>query len=557
MALRRLFFLLTAGLLVSGLLLSCQPWDLPLRKTQRQCTSPSGQIGTSTALLQATLTIAQPTGDIASVDWDFGDGTKSQTTTGLGVDHTYAARGTYTVKATLTNLCKEPITLSTSLRVTDVTPPIINSVTPTNIAKTTATLRMMISSVGKGTISEYGFCYSKTNPTPTVADQTTKGTLLTTATQGATLSLDVSNLEPGVTYYVRAYARNEANPAPADPSYSTPQQFRMLADPAINLTGTPTVTGTSTVISFQVTDTGNPTPVQYGVVYAPNTEAPTVGGSGASATLVTNPVVPGTLSVSLSGLTIDQNYTYRPFARLADGTTVYGPSSTFSTIDLTSDLLIDVPFTNRSMSDLSGNNNTANPIGSPAFTSDRKNVANAAIQLNGNGQYFYFLDNAQLRPTAALTVSFWIRANAINDRMQLYNKSRFNDNYGEQYSSLIKPADSGGGITINTDIKQNSNCVKSIGWQTFAVTSNLPVINQWRHIVFTYSGRTARMYLDGTLLSEKTDLPASSLDNCDGGELKFGAQIRDYPQYFNGAMDDVRVYRRALTATQVKTLFGQ
>ncbi|WP_375446691.1 LamG-like jellyroll fold domain-containing protein [uncultured Fibrella sp.] len=548
----RRIYVLALAVAGSSLLLNCQTWDLPTRKAQRVCITPGGQLGSSANQLQATLTIGQPTGTTDRVDWDFGDA-KTQSTSELSVAHTYAAKGTYTVKATMSNLCSFSTVLTTSVKVTDAVPPTVIVLDPIDITKSTATLRMMVTDNGKALLTEYGLCYSKTSTSPVVTDPNTK----TAATPGnaavnQTQSFVVSGLEPYVTYYVRAYARNEAN-LTGTPSYSTEvRSFQLLSDPIVNLIDGASISGTTGSVSFSVVNQGNPAASQYGIVYSATTNTPTVDNS--SAVTVPSPVFTSSIPATLSGLSIDRTYYYRAFARSATGSTVYSATTgTFSTVDITSDLIINVPFTNQSYTDLSGNNNTANPIGTPGFVTDHKGAANSAILLNGNGQYFYFIDGAALRP-AALSISFWIKANALTGRMQLYNKSRFSDNLGEQYSSLIKPADSGSGITINTDIKQGSNCNYSVGWQTFPVTSNIPVINTWRHIVFTYEGRTARMYLDGTLLSERTDLPASNMDNCAGGDLKFGAQIKDFPQYFNGAMDDVRVYKRALTSAQAKAL---
>nr|WP_240543414.1 LamG domain-containing protein [Spirosoma foliorum] len=73
----------------------------------------------------------------------------------------------------------------------------------------------------------------------------------------------------------------------------------------------------------------------------------------------------------------------------------------------------------------------------------------------------------------------------------------------------------------------------------------------------TYSGRSARMYFDNVLLYQKDDLPATSIDKCPGGELKFGAQSQVLPQYFKGALDDIRIYKRVLSASEVETLYNQ
>ena len=58
--------------------------------------------------------------------------------------------------------------------------------------------------IGNG-ITASGLCYSKVNHTPTISDDTTKGN-----TSIGIFTANMKNLTPGATYYVRAYAINDA-----------------------------------------------------------------------------------------------------------------------------------------------------------------------------------------------------------------------------------------------------------------------------------------------------------------------------------------------------------
>jgi uncharacterized protein (TIGR02145 family) len=76
----------------------------------------------------------------------------------------------------------------------------------TSITATAAVSGGTITANGGGTISEVGVCWS-TNPSPTTTDPKAPGTGTTTFTA------NLSSLVMGTTYYVRAYAINEAGPA--------------------------------------------------------------------------------------------------------------------------------------------------------------------------------------------------------------------------------------------------------------------------------------------------------------------------------------------------------
>ncbi len=92
--------------------------------------------------------------------------------------------------------CKKDKTVSPVL-------PQVSTLSITNIAGTTATGGGNINSNGGADVTLSGLCYSTTNQTPTIANDTTKSTV----TNGNFTSL-LKNLQPSSTYYVRAYAVN-------------------------------------------------------------------------------------------------------------------------------------------------------------------------------------------------------------------------------------------------------------------------------------------------------------------------------------------------------------
>jgi hypothetical protein len=79
--------------------------------------------------------------------------------------------------------------------------------------------------------------------------------------------------------------------------------------------------------------------------------------------------------------------------------------------------------------------------------------------------------------------------------------------------------------------------------------------NRWHHVAAVYDGQTVRCYLDGTGPSHPAKngpLKKSTWDLC------IGNSVVDYPEgdflAFNGLIDEVRIYNRALSEAEVKTL---
>jgi len=72
--------------------------------------------------------------------------------------------------------------------------------------------------------------------------------------------------------------------------------------------------------------------------------------------------------------------------------------------------------------------------------------------------------------------------------------------------------------------------------------------NQWHHAVITKSGTTVTFYLDGKF--DKTDtITTESAD----GDMLFGTNVTATTNWFEGYLDDIKIYNFALTADQIKS----
>jgi hypothetical protein len=81
------------------------------------------------------------------------------------------------------------------------------------------------------------------------------------------------------------------------------------------------------------------------------------------------------------------------------------------------------------------------------------------------------------------------------------------------------------------------------------LVSAAPPASGWHHLAYTFDGTTRRLYIDG---SEKN---SSTMAGETGAVAE--AHIGSYgTQHFAGTLDEVRVYKRALTASEVMQLAG-
>jgi hypothetical protein len=73
-----------------------------------------------------------------------------------------------------------------------------------------------------------------------------------------------------------------------------------------------------------------------------------------------------------------------------------------------------------------------------------------------------------------------------------------------------------------------------------------PFIGKWTHVLAIYDGTTATFYLNG----EEVGSGAFSLGNNAEAEMRIGSYNNDSPT-FNGDVDEVRIYNRALTPAEL------
>ena len=74
-------------------------------------------------------------------------------------------------------------------------------------------------------------------------------------------------------------------------------------------------------------------------------------------------------------------------------------------------------------------------------------------------------------------------------------------------------------------------------------------LNSWTHVASTWDGTTMRLYANGVQIATQALTGNGTVSN---GALRFGGNTV-WAEWFQGSMDDVRIYDRALTPAQVQT----
>lgn len=218
----------------------------------------------------------------------------------------------------------------------------------------------------------------------------------------------------------------------------------------------------------------------------------------------------------------------------------------FSQVKLDSGLVAYYPF-NGSAKDSTGHGN--NPVFNNAtLTNDANGTANSAYHFDGSSSYMQIPNSAWLNMTNKMSLSVNVRPLGFytgpcrsNSIIQKGDNDLTSGNYALRFSDTLNPC----GNPSTTD----EHFYGDGGVHAFPVVQ----LNKWYNVVWTYDGAIARIYINGVL----TNSVAASISSFTNSYNLFLGKINDtqYPDWFNGDMDDVRIYNRALNSQEVSAIY--
>ena len=223
----------------------------------------------------------------------------------------------------------------------------------------------------------------------------------------------------------------------------------------------------------------------------------------------------------------------------------------FSQINLDHGLVAYYPFDGNA-NDVSGYNN--NPSYNNAkLTKDRLGNESSAYNFNGTSSYMRIPNKKVLNISQKISISVWVRVLGFYQGKCHGNRIIMKGDTDFLEGSYFMTFD-------DNSITKGNNCYKDIvdeKNQTFysqGVAANEYAVKKdiWQHLVYTDDGITAKFFVDCILrgtLNSTANTYANSYD------LFFGKLNNpQYPYWFNGDMDEVRIYNRALSLDEVLAL---
>jgi PKD repeat protein len=335
---------------------------------------------------------------------------------------------------------------------------------------------------------------------------------------GNVASYTLSGLTGGQRYYITVTAKdtsgnesvfsNEVNIVPSD----TPP----AGTPVATFTATPTLGSAPLQVAFtdaSTTPSGSLTSWTWAF-----------GVSGATSTS-RNPTytyqTPGTYTVSLT-------------VRNSSGATNTMTKTGFVTVHRTG-LVAAYGFNESSgtrVDDVSGKGNHGTVSGATRTSSGRYG---RALHFDGSNDWVTVNDAASLDLTSGMTLEAWVypTATPTSWRTVIMKEQAGNLSYS---------------LAANSDRNQPATSAFVGSGRTLYGGSRLAV-NTWTHLAATYNGTTQRLYVNGSQVASRSQSGGMWVSS---GALRIGGNSV-WGQYFRGRIDEVRIYNRALSASEIRS----
>ena len=179
-----------------------------------------------------------------------------------------------------------------------------------------------------------------------------------------------------------------------------------------------------------------------------------------------------------------------------------------------------------------------------------------AFSFNGTNSYILVPNSASLNPTGSFSIETWVYpfedtaagfplVVKWGDTAELSNQ--------RSYGLALLP-----GMAVNFHLSDLAHQLDGT-FQAFPTDPGAVTLRAWNHVVGVYdqSTGTRNIFVNGVLLKSRTDSPITIYNGV--APLSIGADYRGGGQvvgYFDGLVDEVSLYSRALTTNEIAALYA-
>jgi hypothetical protein len=215
-------------------------------------------------------------------------------------------------------------------------------------------------------------------------------------------------------------------------------------------------------------------------------------------------------------------------------------------VSITSGLVAKYTFNNTNTNDEIGTHHLTAENGA-TFGFDRFGNSNKAALLDGNDDYLR-TTNSFFYPGNDFSISLWYKSNNLSQSRQTFFNTQPHEQISVGYNWFGNDSYD---IALNGGSAWNICSNAANGLDTFFV--NGVTETNWNHFVMTYDGTTWNSYINNSLENTcNTGVPTSTVSDLFFGAISVGPQ-----SFFAGLLDDINIYDRALTPSEVSVLYNE
>ncbi|GAA0721683.1 hypothetical protein GCM10009105_32230 [Dokdonella soli] len=193
-----------------------------------------------------------------------------------------------------------------------------------------------------------------------------------------------------------------------------------------------------------------------------------------------------------------------------------------------------------SAADSSGNGHMGTLVGGVAWVAGK---IGDAVSLNGSDGYVS-LPNDILVDVADFTIAAWVQWKGTRSWERLFDFGSGTDHY-----MFLTPKGDNGNLCFKNSLTSNGGEV--------AIDSAVALPpGQWVHVAVTLLGTTGTLYVNGSVVGSNTAMEFAPFHLGSTSQNSIGRSQYPNDPYFNGFIDEFRIYRGALNAAQITALMS-
>jgi len=166
-----------------------------------------------------------------------------------------------------------------------------------------------------------------------------------------------------------------------------------------------------------------------------------------------------------------------------------------------------------------------------------KGKIGGAIELDGSGDFVKIDDESAFDITGQVTIACWVNIHSV----------------ANEWMAIVTKGDNSWRLSTVQDKRIFHASVSD--WQQFRISGKTEVTaNEWHHVAAVYDGRQMCIYVDG-----KVDVcqPWTGGIGRNDYDVLIGGNAQEKNRYFDGLIDDVRIYNYALKEADILALYNE